>query len=314
MVLAAGLGTRLAPLSTWIAKPLVPLGDRPMLAHVLSQVSGFGGPIVVNSHHLAVQVRAFLEEEAPSVLISHEKELLGTAGGIHRARPLLGDESTLVWNGDILAGLDVLALQSAHEERAGRDGATFVIRPAPPGEGNVGVDAQGGVVRLRQETVHAGEVSGGYFLGVHVLGAGVAGRLPERGGLIEDAYLPALAAGGNIVAWETASRFHDIGTVATYLAANLAWLETARPRLCRGLVNTEGEALASFVGSGARVAEGVTLARCVVGRGATVEGEGRLSRSVVWPEAHVRVSEGESIEASIVTPFGSVRAWSREAS
>jgi mannose-1-phosphate guanylyltransferase len=306
MVLAAGLGTRLAPLSTWIAKPLAPVGDRPMMAHVLSRVRGFGGPIVVNSHHHAGQVRAFLEEEEPNARISEEKELLGTAGGIRRAAPLLGEETTLVWNADILADLDVVALRGAHEGRVGRDGATLVIRSAPRGEGNVGVDARGNVVRLRRESRRAGEVSGGYFLGIHVLGAGLARRLPERGGLIEDAYLPALAAGGSLgggealrgggasqagafVAWETTSPFHDIGTVPTYLAANLAWLKERE--------------LPFLVAPGARVADGVTLARSIVGKRATVDGEGRLEGSVVWPETRTRAPA----DAMVITPFGSVR-------
>jgi mannose-1-phosphate guanylyltransferase len=300
MVLAAGLGTRLAPLSRWIAKPLAPVGDRPMMAHVLSRVRGFGGPIVVNSHHHAAQVRAFLEEEEPNARISEEKELLGTAGGIRRAAPLLGEETTLVWNADILADLDVVALRGAHEDRAGRDGATLVIHSAPRGEGNVGVDARGNVVRLRHESRRAGEVSGGYFLGIHVLGAGLARRLPERGGLIEDAYLPALAAGGGsgrggalgegtFVAWETTSPFHDIGTVPTYLAANLAWLKARE--------------LPFFLAPGVRVADGVALARSVVGKGATVDGEGRFQGSVVWPETLTRAPA----DAMVITPFGSVR-------
>jgi mannose-1-phosphate guanylyltransferase len=294
MVLAAGLGTRLAPLSTWIAKPLAPVGDRPMMAHVLSRVRGFGGPIVVNSHHLAGQVRAFLEEEEPNARISEEKELLGTAGGIRHAAPLLGEETTLVWNADILADLDVVALRGAHEERAGRDGATLVIHSAPRGEGNVGVDARGNVVRLRRESRREGEVSGGYFLGIHVLGAGLARRLPERGGLIEDAYLPALAAGGRLqggtfIAWETTSPFHDVGTVPTYLAANLAWLKERE--------------LPFLVAPGARVADGVTLAGSIVGKGAMVDGEGTLHGSVVWPETHTRAPA----DAMVITPFGSVR-------
>src|SRR5580692_8566332 len=159
MVLAAGLGTRLAPLSAWVAKPLVPVGDRPALAHVLERARDFGGPIVVNAHHHASQVAAFLERERDNILISHEKELLGTAGGVHRALDKLGSQDVLVWNADILAPLDVAALRERHErgEGAGSDGggsavrATLVVSAAPDG-GNVGVDARGRVVRLRQET------------------------------------------------------------------------------------------------------------------------------------------------------------------
>jgi len=261
-----------------------------MLAHVLSQVRAFGGPLVVNAHRHADEVRAFLEEHAPEGFVSQEEELLGTAGGLHRARPVLGDDTVLVWNADILARLDLALLRRTHERRARHQGATLAVHPAPRGDGNVGVDARGHVVRLRRHTVRPGEVRGGYFLGVHVLGAALLARLPERGGLIEDAYLPALAGGAPFVAWETVSPFHDIGTVSAYLSANLAWLEE------RGV--------AFFVAHGARVGEGVTLARSVVGEGAIVEGEETVEASVVWPGARVRAPQARQI----VTPFGSVRA------
>jgi mannose-1-phosphate guanylyltransferase len=273
MILAAGLATRFRPLSNWTAKALAPVGDRPVLAHILESVRRFGGPTVVNAHHHAAHIRAFLEREAPNVFISEEKELLGTAGGVHQALPRFGGEDVLIWSGDILTHIDILPLRAAHENGVGRAGATLAVNPAPRGQGNVGIDARGHVVRLRNETVREGEVKGGVFLAIHVLGADLAERLPSRGGLIEDVYLPALAEGRILHAWETASGFHDIGTVATYQAANLAWLEeTGR---------------SSFVGEGAHVAPGVKLVRSVVGRDARVEGTGTVDECVVWPGARV---------------------------
>jgi mannose-1-phosphate guanylyltransferase len=269
MILAAGLGTRFRPLSDLTAKPLAPVGDRPMLAHILESVRPFGGPTVVNAHHHATKVRAFLERSAPTVFISEEKELLGTAGGLAHARPRFDGEDVLVWSGDILTQIDVVGLRTAHAAGAGHEGATLAVNPVPAGEGNVGVDARGVVVRLRRETVRSGETQGGVFLAIHVLGAKLAERLPERGGLIEDVYLPALREGAVLRAWETTSLFHDIGTIATYRDANLAWLQ--------------GTALQSFVGEGARVAPTVKLVRSVIGAGARVEGDGALEECVVWP-------------------------------
>jgi mannose-1-phosphate guanylyltransferase len=286
MILAAGLGTRFGPVSDWTAKPLAPVGDRPLLAHILEEARPFGGPLVINAHHHAPHLRVFLEGQGPNVFISEEKELLGTAGGLARALPRLGDEDVLVWSGDIRVHLDVQALRRAHEAGAGREGATLVVNPVGSGEGNVGIDAEGRVVRLRNETVRPGEVKGGVFLAIHVFGRGLARRLPQKGGLIEDVYLPALRDGLVFRARETASEFHDIGTVATYKAANLAWLAE--------------KGLESFVGEGARVSEGVTLARSVVGEGAVVEGEGKLEECVVWPGATVRAPRARAV----VTVFG----------
>jgi NDP-sugar pyrophosphorylase family protein len=327
MVLSAGLGTRLRPLSTWIAKPLAPVGDRPALAHVLDRVRAFGGPVLVNAHHHADQLRAFLEREAPNVLISEEKELLDTAGGVRRALEVLAhappsllarrgaggvefpasgkagasagagasasagpsaSEPLLVWNGDTLLTLDLPALRTAHSLTPGPTGATLVVRPSATPDGNVGLDATGRVVRIRREAVLPGEVRAADFLGIQVLGSELYARLPERGGLIEGFYLPLMAEGVLVRAWETDAPFHDIGTLATYLEANLAWLEE------RGV--------GSFVAEGASVAPGVTLVESIVGRGASVEGQGALSRCVVWPDAHAVAP----LEGAIVTPFGVV--------
>jgi NDP-sugar pyrophosphorylase family protein len=297
MVLAAGLGTRLSPLSGWLAKPLVPIGDRPALAHVLERSRSFGGPIVVNAHHHASQVAAFLEREGGNISLSHEKELLGTAGGVRRALNKLGGEDVLVWNADILAPLDVAALRKAHEwgrtERERPDGggaarATLVVSAAPAG-GNVGIDTNGRVVRLRDETVCPGEVRGVNFLGVQVIGRSICPWLPERGGLIESFYLPLLTRGVDVCVWETSALWCDIGTMASYLGANVAWLAERR--------------LTSWVGRNSEVADGVILASSVVGERATVVGQGRLERCVVWPGAHV----ASPLRDAVATPFGVVQ-------
>jgi mannose-1-phosphate guanylyltransferase len=270
MVLAAGLGTRLRPLSDARAKALVPIGDRPALAHVLAHLRSFGVTrIAVNAHHRVEEVRSFvLAQPEPTVSLSEEVELLGTAGGLARAGEMLGDGDVLVWNGDILASVDIGALTAAHV--SGGWDATLVVQPLAPGEGRVGLDAAGRVVRLRSEGI-APEARGGEFLGVHVIGSALRRRLPERGGLIEDLYLPALRRGAAVRAFLYDAAWFDIGTVATYLEANFAWL--AR----RGL--------GSYVGGGAHIAPSVVLDRCVIGSGARVEGTGVLERCVVWPGA-----------------------------
>jgi len=267
MLLAAGLGTRLRPLTDHRAKALVPVGDRPALAHVLERLRAAGvSRVVVNAHHHVDQLRAFaLGQAGVDLGLSEEPDLLGTAGGVAHAGSLLGEGDVLLWNADILADVDVPALLAAH-----RDEATLVVQPLEKGQGSVGLDEAGRVVRLRTESF-ADEVRGGQFLGIHVLGRALRARLPGRGGLIEDVYLPALGRGEVLGAHLFEGAWHDIGTVATYLEANTAWLAA------RGLQH--------WIGPGARVADGVVLDRAVVGEGASVTGRGTLTRCVVWPGA-----------------------------
>jgi mannose-1-phosphate guanylyltransferase len=283
MVLAAGLGTRLRPLTDHRAKPLVPVGDRPALAHVLDRLRAAGATrIVVNAHHRAAQVRAFVEGlgARAGVALSEETELLGTAGGIAHAAPLLGEGDVLVWNGDILADVDVASLVAAHQAPSE---ATLLVQPLPAGRGPVGVDAQGRVVRLRQDRFGP-EATGGDYLGIHVLGHRLRERLPASGGLVEDVLVPAMARGEEVRAVLFDAPWQDIGTVATYLAANVAWLRERR--------------LDRWVGPGARVDPGVVLEASVVGAGAIVSGSGFVVRSVVWPGARAVAPLADAVVTS----------------
>src|SRR5271165_2715018 len=132
MVLAAGLGTRLRPITLHRAKPLVPVGDRPILGHVLDRLAAAGiSRVVVNAHHRAHDVRAYAEMQE-SLLVSGEPQLLGTAGGLAHAGGLLGPGRVLVWNADILADVDVGALLGAHAAAEGslqHASATLVVQP-----------------------------------------------------------------------------------------------------------------------------------------------------------------------------------------
>lgn len=103
MVLAAGLGTRMRPLTDSIPKPLVPLKDRPLIDHVLDRLVIAGiTKAVVNVHHHADALEAHLEgRKKPAITISDERGvLLDTGGGIVRALPLIGDKPFLIHNSD----------------------------------------------------------------------------------------------------------------------------------------------------------------------------------------------------------------------
>ena len=270
MILAAGLGTRLRPLTDELPKPLVPVGDAPAVAHIAERLAAAGiGEAVLNTHHLHA---AFTEERLARVPITlrivHEREILGTGGGVANAAHLLGDGDVLLWNGDILAELDVTALLAAH--RASGAVATLAVAPRTDGAGTVGLGEGGRVVRLRGER-YGEELASGDFLGIHVMGPSLRATLPIPGGLIEDGYQPALRRGAIVATHLTACAWEDIGTVASYLAANARWL--AR----RGL--------ASFVHTDAHVAPGVDVQNSVIGAGAEVTGHGVVRNSVVWPGA-----------------------------
>src|SRR5689334_2542322 len=103
IVLSAGLGTRLAPLTDELAKHLMPVGDRPALAHVVSSLHRVVvGPIVANTHHRHEDFFHDLPGFKQKVQFLYEPEILGTAGGVANAAGALGVGPVVIWNGDIV--------------------------------------------------------------------------------------------------------------------------------------------------------------------------------------------------------------------
>ena len=284
MVLAAGLGTRLRPLSAELPKPLLPIGDRPAVMHLLERLARAGiSRAVINTHHLP---EAFASLGAPPLPVDviHEPEILGTAGGLHNAASLLGDGDVLVWNADIVADVDVDGLLALLR---GGAAAALAAAPRPRGQGTLGVDASGRLVRLRGVVVGS-EARGGDFLGVQAVSAALRGELPHAGCLVGDVYLPALRGGGDLRVLDAPGPWDDIGTVAAYLDANRRWLGA------RGAP--------AYVGAGARVGDEVVLEGSVVGAGASVQGRGTLRHCVIWPHARAEAP----LEDAVVTSAGTL--------
>ena len=129
MIFAAGLGTRLKPLTDHMPKALVPVAGKPMLEHVISKLKEAGfDEIVINVHHFANQIIDFLKEKdnfGIQIRISDEtEELLDTGGGIKKAASFF-DEPFLVHNADILSNVDLKAMYEYH--LANGDDATLLV-------------------------------------------------------------------------------------------------------------------------------------------------------------------------------------------
>ncbi len=286
IVLSAGLGTRLRPLTEWVPKPLVWLGDRPQLDHVLVHLKAAGfEQAIVNTHHLHEQFDdAWVGRQPLPVVRVHEPRILGTAGGVSNAANALGQGDVLVYNGDILADVDLVGLRRTHADRA--HGATLVAAPVgSAGTGTLGLASDGSVARLRGE-VFGEEVLGADYIGVAALGAELRGRLPTEGCLVGDGLMPWLRGGRKVATFVHHGGFRDTGSLEGYLAANLDWLGGR----------------SSYVDPTATVADGVILEGAIVGPGARVTGVGTLRSVVVWPFANARTP----LEREIVTLRGVV--------
>ena len=278
MVLAAGHGTRLRPLTDELPKPLLPVGDRPQLYHICRSLKSFGaGPIFVNVHHLAGDFVRRVDADGWDVCCIEEFDLRGTAGGLAGARRLFDAESVLVWNGDIVAEPPLAALVKALE----RAPLAVAVALRARGHGSIGLGEHGRVVRMRGRAFGE-EVSGADYIGVAALTREALDSLPTQGCLVGDYALPALERGVSVQAVVHVGDWLDMGTPIRYLQANVSWL-AGRP---------------SWTGARVALASSVDLVDSIVGEGASVVGKGELRRVVVWPHSQATAP----LQNAVVTP------------
>ncbi|MHB1344274.1 MAG: sugar phosphate nucleotidyltransferase [Thermoleophilia bacterium] len=123
MIMAAGLGTRLMPLTATLPKPMVPIVGRPALGHILDLLRRHGvTEVVVNLHHFPDTIRAVFGDGAElgmSIAYSYEEELLGTAGGVKNNQAFLEGGTFVVMSGDSLTDVDLTRLVTAHRDSGG---------------------------------------------------------------------------------------------------------------------------------------------------------------------------------------------------
>ena len=187
MILAAGLGTRLRPITDHLPKPMVPVVGVPNIIRTILQLKNAGiENIVINTHWHPEAMKQRLGNGAEwgcEIRYSDEPMLLGTGGGIKKALPFLGNGHFLVVNGDALFAPDFKRILQFHEERDAE--ATLVLRRDPAAEsyGAVGVDACGKIRRMVWAGRDIPNLTPYMFCGVHVLSPEIAapGRCGNRG-------------------------------------------------------------------------------------------------------------------------------------
>ena len=300
MILAAGLGLRMRPLTTLCAKPALPVLNRPLIAWTLERLACHGiREVVVNTHHLPASVREAVGAARGlglRVTFCHERRILGTAGGPRRVRHLLGPGPVLLVNGDVFFDFDLRALVRRH--RAFGAAATLALKPNPrPSVYGPVVTASDGRVRSIAGLPRraAGRVS--LFTGVHVVETALLERLrPGVSDSVRDLYVPMVAAGERLLGVRVRGAWYDLGTPSLYLGAQMRLL--ARHR--RGIVEATAR-----VESGARVRRSVIGPGCVVGSGS------RISDSVLW--AGVTMGAGADVRRSVLATGLRVAAGARVA-
>lgn len=321
MVLAAGLGTRLRPLTERWPKPAMPFLGAPLIRYGMAVLQRAGVEAVgINTHHLPEVMAATGAAEAARAGLGfevvHEAVLQGTGGGIRGLKDFLTPSETfVVLNGDILFAVELAPLLKQHRESGAA--ATMVLLPMPAGETYAAVecDAQMNVRRIAGHGPGGAALSPWHFSGVHLMTPEVFRHMSPHGpeDINREVYPRMLAAGLRLRGVVAAGYWSDLGTPSRYLAtvrdvlfgqvplddfgasSPLAAV-TALPGV-RNAMRAGAQVEGSVTGpalfdTGSQVAPGASIGSAVyVGPGARVGAGARLNRVVVFEDTEIGPGE-----------------------
>jgi mannose-1-phosphate guanylyltransferase len=305
MVMAAGLGTRLRPLTWEIPKPVVPICNRPIVAH-LAKLMADGGVdhVIANLHWFPEIVRGHLDRAAADVEIAYrfEEELLGTAGGVRNVADFLtaaDDDAFVVLAGDALTDIDLRALLAAHRANGGI--ATLAVKKVVDVSqyGVIVTDGEGRIQGFQEKPEPAEALSDLVNCMVYAFSPEIFDFFPA-GDPIDfalDVFPALLEADVPFHVHEIDGYWNDIGTLPEYLNGNFAALAgevgyapvgELREDNAAGLgdnVDLTGRVL---LGEGAEIGAGASLTGpLVVAPGVRIGAGARVREAVLLPGAEV---------------------------
>ena len=292
IVLSAGYGTRLWPLTEDRTKPALPILGKPLVGYVAEYLAGYGiDEIVVNLHHRPESVRSALGDGARFGVKLHyvdEPVILGTSGALDNTRPFFEHETFVVVNGKIITDIDLNAALETH--RKSNAIATLVLLPNArrerfsvveteagqiKGFGGMPIDSGAGPVPLM-------------FTGIHIMEPRILEYVPR--GVFSDSvvhvYPKAIASGEILAAHVASGKWRELSTLKRYLDISVELLKEAGTTFASGANDS--------IDGSATISESILWDNVEVGAGA------RVNRAVLAD--HVKISAGETIENAVVVP------------
>jgi len=296
LVLAAGYGTRLRPLTDDLPKPLLPVLGAPLLARTLDVLAAVGSSATaINLHHRAEAIPAAFGDRhrGMPLVYSREEPILGTSGAFVPLRDFFaGADTVLLVNGDSLCDWPLAELLARHRRRGAVATMLLAGRPDPrPFGGGIGIDRGGRVTAIRSEPTFGPVVRRHVYAGAYALSPRLLDRLPPGfSDSMNDLFPPVLAAGERIDALVTWRPWHDLGTPARYLDALRDLARREGPHGYRGegaRVEADADVRDAVLERDSSVGAGASVEASLVMPGARVGARSRLRRVVVGPDAAV---------------------------
>jgi NDP-sugar pyrophosphorylase family protein len=285
LVMTAGLGTRLQPLTGVRAKSAIPVAGEPMVRRIAAWLVSNGvDDIVLNLHHLPHTIAAVMgdgSDMAARVRYSWEQpRVLGAAGGPRQALTIVGADTFLIVNGDVLTDVDLQALSDAHGASGAMATLALVPSPEPHRYGSVSLDGSHRVIGF---VPPGASVQPSYhFVGVQIVHADVFRALPpgRPAESIRGVYDELIAARlGAIRGFVSNAAFWDVGTVSDYWSTSWS------------------------------ISDAAGLPEVTCGRGTRIDETARVSRSILWDD--VDVSGDCVLDECVVTDRVSVPRGAR---
>jgi len=298
ILLAAGLGERMRPLTARAPKATLPVLGRPLAVQILQALAAAGvSDVAVNLHYEPAQVQQALgggnHIGLPRIRYSLEEVILGTGGGIRQAASLLdGDEPLIVTNSDFISDIDIPAAMAAH--RGSGNHATLVLTSHQPRYSRVDVDDNGQILSLAgRPQIPDGKAAASYlFTGFHIVEREALCRLPTQGTscILNDLYFD-LAEEGRLGSFIHDGFWWEFGSIDLYLPGTFALLDRRigehGPKHYHDKTEQRDKAIVA-IGAGAEIHERTKFSgRVALGLATHISEDVHLEDSVVMPEAWV---------------------------
>jgi NDP-sugar pyrophosphorylase family protein len=288
MILAAGFGTRLFPLTIDRTKPAIPFLGKPLVGYVAEYLANFGiKDVVVNLHHQPDSVISALGDGSDfGVKIEYSREeprILGTAGALDNAREWLEDDTFLVVNGKIITDIDIAAAVDTHTNSGAI--ATMVLKPNSKREHFTIVHTEDGSLTgfgdyatptTREEIQNPKSKIQNplMFTGIHILDPRVFDYIPRGvySDIVPTFYDPALKNGEKIAVHVTDAQWYELSTIPRYLDISLAMMGSGDVHFGRNCILEGAASLTdSVIWDDVTIGAGATLYRVIIADGVRIE-------------------------------------------
>ena len=306
MILAAGLGTRLRPLSYELPKPVVPVLSRPLCTYNMEFLRRSGiKSFVMNLHtqpKLIQQSVTGWGGRTVRIDFTIEPVILGTGGGLWNAREFLKGSTFVTMNGDMILSFPFASALAYHREKNAL--ATLVLFPDSARRYTpVWVGEEGRITGFGSRT--DGGAQSGFYTGCQIVEPELLSKIPPSRAscIIRETYTPLVADGAPVYGFLSSGRFQEFGTPADYLEGTLALLSGRRRKATFSVTDDRGVTITPpvHISPKANVAPGARIGpAAVIEDNATVADGASVTRSILWPGSVLPA--GEELDGAILTP------------